>query len=487
MNNSEQKNIIEVAERTGEFFNKYEPQLEGDTINYYIVGSLAQMLYASADKIEYCNIRDGKITDLDTEIEVPEEAREKLLLTGRKIGDLDIIGINGYKFGKNYVDMARNRMEIDGFETLNKRNDKNIVNLMGDDATRGNLDNTVTNDRVCKLTSMNGNIVYVASPETIISQKLDRALHYYGTEWENKNDLNDLVTFINGITQCYDVEDLSKKVSDAWKENKSSIQVTKQNIQEMKKRLLEMKKEIEASNEMGNKDISLENVFRIMAKSIINYSRPQNSVDINNTKKVEKQEETLQIDDGRSVIAESKIADIRKQMEWFYKGQTMITVQDINQYCTDYGLDFNYEMGQARDRVELRTKLDQSDLTSSDKESSLIMELSSKAESLGLDIGTEIEESTQRNILRKEMRSFAEGKSEMSIDEINNRCNSLGLNFNYEMESAKTLPIGSDPKNSVKKIATGTLARDVRTGSSEIKNNYNELENSIQTKDIEIQ
>lgn len=183
----------------------------------------------------------------------------------------------------------------------------------------------------------------------------------------------------------------------------------------------------------------------------------------------------------------TKIADIRKQMEWFYKGQTMLTVQDINEYCTQYGLDFNYEMGQARDRVELRTKLDQSDLTSSDKESSLMMELSSKAESLGLDIGTEIEESTQRNILRKEMRSFAEGKSEMSIDEINNRCNSLGLNFNYEMENAKTLPIGSDPKNSVKKIATGALARDVRTGSSEIKNNYNELENPTQTKDIRIQ
>ena len=190
---------------------------------------------------------------------------------------------------------------------------------------------------------------------------------------------------------------------------------------------------------------------------------------------------------GKTIINENAIADIRKQMEWFYKGQTMITVQDINQYCTDYGLDFNYEMGQARDRVELRTKLDQSDLTNLDKKSSLMMELSSKAESLGLDIGTEIEESTQRNLLRKEMRSFLEGKSDMSIDEINNKCNSLGLNFNYEMENAKTLPIGSDPKKQCKKIATGALARDVRTGSSEIKNNYNELENSIQTKDIEIQ
>lgn len=180
---------------------------------------------------------------------------------------------------------------------------------------------------------------------------------------------------------------------------------------------------------------------------------------------------------GKTIINENAISDIRKQMEWFYKRQTMLTVQDINEYCTEYGLDFNYEMGQARDRVELRTELDQSDLTNSDKKSSLMMELSSKAESLGLDIGTEIEESTQRNLLRKEMRSFSEGKSEMSIDEINNRCNSLGLNFNYEMENAKMLPIAADTKNCAKSIAIGTLARDVRVSSSEIKQNYNELVN----------
>lgn len=75
----------------------------------------------------------------------------------------------------------------------------------------------------------------------------------------------------------------------------------------------------------------------------------------------------------------------------------------------------------------------------------------------------------------------------MSIDEINNRCNNLGLNFNYEMENAKMLPIAADPKNCVKNIGTGELARDIRAGSSEIKNNYNELENPTQTKDIEIQ
>ena len=45
------------------------------------------------------------------------------------------------------------------------------------------------------------------------------------------------------------------------------------------------------------------------------------------------------------------------------------------------------------------------------------------------------------------------------------------------------LPIARDTKKCVKNIATVTLARDIRAGSSEIKNNYNELENPTQTKD----
>ena len=481
MNNSEQKNIIEVAGKLGECLSEYEPQINNNSVNYYIAGSLAQMLYANAEKIEYCNIQDGKIEEIDNEVKVPESAREKLLLTGRKIGDLDIIRLNQYVWGQNKRDVIHNASLIQGIDTIDRdKKSQGILDIIYCSDSQGDLDNTVTNDRVCKLTTINGKNVYVASPETIIAQKLDKTLKCYGTEFEEKKDIKDLVTFINGIYQCYDEEELSKRVSDAWKENMSSIPVSKQNMQVMKKRFVKMRKEIEASDEMGNKDISLDNVFRIMAKSIITYSIPQNSVDINNdTKKAEGQEGTLQAEDDRSAITESKKADIRKQMEWFYKGQTMLTVQDINEYCTEYGLDFNYEMGQARDRVELRTELDQADLSSSDKKSSLMMELSSKAESLGLDIETEIEESTQRNLLRKEMRDFSVGKSEMSIDEINNRCNSLGLNFNYEMENAKVLPIAADTKKCAKNIATGTLARDVRVGSSEIKQNYNELVNPV--------
>lgn len=49
------------------------------------------------------------------------------------------------------------------------------------------------------------------------------------------------------------------------------------------------------------------------------------------------------------------------------------------------------------------------------------------------------------------------------------------------------LPIARDTKKSVKNIGTRELARDIRAGSSEIKNNYNELENPTQTKDIRIQ
>lgn len=183
--------------------------------------------------------------------------------------------------------------------------------------------------------------------------------------------------------------------------------------------------------------------------------------------------------EDKDSVDNKKISDTRKQMEWFHKNQTMLTIQDINEQCDECGLDFNYEMEQARKRVELRTELDQTDLTTSEKNSSSIIELSDRANKLGLDIETEIDHSNQRKLLRKEMRDFFVGKAERTIGEINNRCNKLGLNFNYEMENAKILPIGTDVKNSAKNIAAGTLERDLREVSLEMENAYNELANPI--------
>ena len=228
----------------------------------------------------------------------------------------------------------------------------------------------------------------------------------------------------------------------------------------------------------GNSDINKESLKKKCEKLGLSFDKEETVLKL---KKAEEKEVTLQADGDGSTITEAKISDIRKQMEWFYKGQTLLTVQDINQYCTDYGLDFNHEMGQARDRVELRSELDQTDLTTSDKKSPLMTEFSERAGKLGLDIETEIENSTQRNLLRKEMRNYFLGKSEISVEEIDALCSYLGLNYNYEMEDAKTLPIASEPKKTVKNIATESLARDVRAGSSEIKENSNELVNPVRT------
>lgn len=140
--------------------------------------------------------------------------------------------------------MARNRMEIEEFDILNKRNDKNIVNLFGDDAIRGELDNTVTNDRVCRLTFGNGNTAYVAAPETIIAQKLDKALKYYGTEFEKEKDIKDLVTFVHGIYSCYSEDELAKRVADAWTEKNGAIPVNEKTTPEMKRIFMLMRKKI---------------------------------------------------------------------------------------------------------------------------------------------------------------------------------------------------------------------------------------------------
>lgn len=268
--NINKRTIVGVAGEFGECLNENEPQVDNDNVNYYIAGSLAQMLYANAEKIEYCTIQDGKITEVKDEIEISEEAREKLLLTGRKIGDLDIIRLNGYNFKKNYSQILRNAMLINGIETLN-RNEKSphIANIINCRDTEGNLDNCVTNDRVCKLTTINGKIVYVASPETIIAQKLDKALKYYRTEAEEKKDIKDLVTFINGISECYNKHELARRVADAWTEKKGAIPVSEENKQKLKLIYENDIKPMEDTEEYANIDVN--DVGSLLIHTMKNY------------------------------------------------------------------------------------------------------------------------------------------------------------------------------------------------------------------------
>ena len=60
-----------------------------------------------------------------------------------------------------------------------------------------------------------------------------------------------------------------------------------------------------------------------------------------------------------------------------------------------------------------------------------------EAEKLGLDFKKELEDARARIILKKDMREYFNGKKDITIEEINERCAELGLDFNNEMTIAR--------------------------------------------------
>ena len=145
-----------------------------------------------------------------------------------------------------------------------------------------------------------------------------------------------------------------------------------------------------------------------------------------------------------------QINDLRTQMEWFYNGQTLLGVEDIDKECTRLGLDFNDEMKQANDRAKFKTELDEYEKLSEDEKNARWDEMTDKAGSLGLILEDELSLAHERNQLREDMSQFHQGTSEMSIQEIDNKCKELGLNFNYEMESAKDIKANNYNTNKIK-------------------------------------
>lgn len=77
------------------------------------------------------------------------------------------------------------------------------------------------------------------------------------------------------------------------------------------------------------------------------------------------------------------------------------------------------------------------------------------------------------------MRAYFNGKKDITIEEINERCTALGLDFNVEMAKARDekLPIATDVKENAQKVADTQLSRDIQEGQAEVKKEYREYEN----------
>lgn len=134
----------------------------------------------------------------------------------------------------------------------------------------------------------------------------------------------------------------------------------------------------------------------------------------------------------------NEIIETRKFMEWYLKGQSLLQLDDLKERCLKYGLDFDEEMNKAQNKVKLQTELDNVGGEIPDDKKDYFMQLASEA---NLNLDTECFYAIERKWLRDSIKNHS-----FSNEFISNECESLGLNYNYEI-------IGLNQNYSERKIA----------------------------------
>ena len=229
----ESSELIKLANDLGKYIANNSEQINNNNeLQYYLCGSLATMLLANATEIEKCNIENNCVTSTSDKREVSPKAREMLSIFARQLGDIDVMNVSGNmmenaKREKNKNNIAVNQLNakvikknLDGISDLFKIP---ILTLTAHDDMREGLSNDYGEYSVSKIRLKDNQCIYIASPESMLAQKLEQIINIRGHKMDDKpllneseypKDIKDLVIMINGINQFYGQDEISKKVAE---------------------------------------------------------------------------------------------------------------------------------------------------------------------------------------------------------------------------------------------------------------------------------
>lgn len=136
-----------------------------------------------------------------------------------------------------------------------------------------------------------------------------------------------------------------------------------------------------------------------------------------------------------------EIKETRKFMEWYFKGQSLLQIDDFKERCLKYGLDFEKEMNKAKKKVELQTELDKTKGEIPEDKKEYFTNMADEAKT---DLFNECLDAWSRDHLRSFIKKH--GRDSSAREYISDECESLGLNYNYEI-------IGLTQNHSERKVA----------------------------------
>ena len=136
-----------------------------------------------------------------------------------------------------------------------------------------------------------------------------------------------------------------------------------------------------------------------------------------------------------------EIKETRKFMEWYFKGQSLLQIDDLKERCLKYGLEFEEEMNKAKKKVELQMELDKTKGEIPEDKKEYFTHLADEANA---DLFIESLDALSRKHLRRFIKEH--GRNQSAREYISDECESLGLNYNYEI-------VGITQNNTERKVA----------------------------------
>lgn len=223
-------NLIEISSNLGSYLTSLSPQIKDDSLQYYLSGSLATMIMASAENLTEIELDESNnLVGERNSKSITKEQREKIAKFSRKLGiDIDVVNVNGSLFrgspkdnrphAQNVIEHVPQVLDLMSWQPT-------MAGSMYIDSLEG--DREITHHSVAKVKTPNGEI-YVTAPPEQLAHKLSETIWLSGmiaggdgTDSQKdkyEKDIRDVSSMFYGYKDLYDKDEFLNRIYSALNE-----------------------------------------------------------------------------------------------------------------------------------------------------------------------------------------------------------------------------------------------------------------------------
>ena len=241
---------IEIARRIGRFYDEISPQIIDGSLQYYLSGSLANMILGSAEEITELKLDEDNniIGERNTRIITPEQ-RVKIQTFSRTLGgDVDVVNVNGDLFSGAPKENRPHQVNVE-------EHVPGAYDVMGwPKSTGGTMyidcleqEREIRTHPVVKVKTKEGDILVTAPPE-LLAHKISETMFFCSELNSGKNtehtkksyekDIRDVATMFYGFYELYGEEFLERVYKTLMEKDNSQFYTKELKVQEFDETVL---------------------------------------------------------------------------------------------------------------------------------------------------------------------------------------------------------------------------------------------------------